>query len=90
MKLLYSKITVWGIGGITWIYLTLTEGVNASLPFCGALIFPAICIFFADGLAGFVGPTSRGAITSESPSAMVEFMGYFLILLFCSLFLWVL
>jgi hypothetical protein len=46
-----------------------------------AVILPLACIWFAEAMGGYVGPTTSGAITSPSPGLIVCILGWLLLLL---------
>jgi hypothetical protein len=45
------------------------------------LIFPLACIWFADAMGGYTGPTPNMSITKTSPGAFVFILGWVLLLL---------
>ena len=44
-------------------------------------VLPLACIWFADAMGGFVGPTTMIAITGRSPGIVVCILGWVLLLL---------
>jgi len=46
-----------------------------------SVILPLACIWFADAMGDYVGPTSSGAITSTTPGWLVCIGGWLLLLL---------
>lgn len=86
MKLiLKTGVLIWCL--IVSIWVIMQQGLGLTIYIVGALFFPALCILFPSALGSFVGPTARGAITSESPDYLVAFMGWFLVFLIPILFL---
>ena len=80
------------IGVLLWcsamsLWVLTQEGFGVVIYICGALFFPALCILFPGALGSFIGPTARGAITSESPDFLIELLGWFLTFLIPVLFL---
>ena len=45
------------------------------------LILPLACIWFADAMGGYTGPTANMAITAPSPGMIVRILGWVLLLL---------
>ncbi len=45
------------------------------------LILPLACIWFADAMGSYTGPTPRGAITEKTPGGLVCFGGWLVLLL---------
>jgi hypothetical protein len=69
---------------IALIYLAIAfahGGMEATFKIGIFLIFPLACIWFADAMGGYVGPTTSMAITAPSPGAIVRILGWVLLLL---------
>ena len=45
------------------------------------LLFPLACIWFADAMGAYTGPTTSMAITSKSPGVIVCILGWVLLLM---------
>ena len=57
------------------------SGVGAAWKVGIFVILPLACIWFADAMGGYLGPTSRGAITSTTPGWLVCIAGWLLLLM---------
>ncbi len=56
-------------------------GVEPAWKAAIGVMFPLACIWFADAMGGYIGPTSHGAITSPTPGVLVCIGGWLLLLL---------
>ena len=59
----------------------VSSGGEAAWKVGIGVIFPLACIWFADAMGDYIGPTSSGAITSTSPGWLVCICGWLLLLL---------
>ena len=57
------------------------SGVEAAWKVGIFVILPLACIWFGDAMGGYIGPTSRGAITSTTPGWLVCIAGWVLLLM---------
>ena len=56
-------------------------GVEPAWKMAIFVIFPLACIWFADEMGGYIGPTSSGAITNTTPGVLVCIGGWLLLLM---------
>ncbi|HTL15655.1 MAG TPA: hypothetical protein VL793_00380 [Patescibacteria group bacterium] len=56
-------------------------GARAAFLAAAFSILPLACIWFCEAMGGYIGPTSRGAITGSSPGILVCIVGWLLLLL---------
>lgn len=56
-------------------------GAEPAFETAFAMVFPLACIWFADHMGGYVGPTSNMAITKASPGWFVCLLGWVLLVL---------
>jgi hypothetical protein len=59
----------------------MAAGVEGTLKVVAFVILPLACIWFADEMGDYIGPTSSGAITSPTPGILVCLGGWLLLLL---------
>ena len=57
-------------GGMEWVFRI---GIG--------LVFPLVCIWFADAMGGYTGPTTSMAISERSPGIIVCILGWLILLL---------
>jgi len=71
-------------GLVAVIYLAIAfahGGMEPSFKLGLFLILPLTCIWFADAMGGYIGPTTSMAITSTSPGTVVRILGWLLLFL---------
>lgn len=56
-------------------------GVELARKVAVSVILPLACIWFADAMGSYIGPTSSGAITSPTPGWLVCIGGWLVLLL---------
>ena len=57
------------------------SGAESAWKIAIFVILPLACIWFGDAMGGYIGPTSRGAITSTTPGWLVCIAGWLLLLM---------
>jgi hypothetical protein len=85
---------IWGHSAMDWnrvisgllavIYLAIAfahGGIRSGFEVGIGLVFPLACIWFADAMGGYTGPTMSMAITQPSPGVIVCVLGWFILLL---------
>lgn len=79
MRLTWNRILSALVGAI---YLIMViRGVEAAGIVALFLIMPLACIWFADAMGGYTGPTTSMAITEISPATIVRILGWLVLLL---------
>jgi hypothetical protein len=71
-------------GLLAGVYLVLAYahgGGESAFRVGMCLILPLACIWFADAMGGFTGPTTMIAITRASPGVFVMILGWLILLL---------
>jgi hypothetical protein len=56
-------------------------GVESACKAAIGGILPLACIWFADAMGGYIGPTSSGSITNTTPGVFVCIAGWVLLLM---------
>ncbi len=71
-----------GLIGVIYLVVAFASGgAEPAFKVGMFLIFPLACIWFADAMGGYIGPTTNMAITSSSPPIIVCILGWLLLLM---------
>jgi hypothetical protein len=57
------------------------DGREAAFKFAVLLVFPLFCIWFADAMGRYIGPTTSVAITNPTPGWIICIAGWLLLFL---------
>jgi hypothetical protein len=71
-------------GMLALVYVVVSAiigGAEPAFKMAFATVFPLACIWFADYMGGYVGPTSNMAITKASPGWLVCVLGWVLLVM---------
>lgn len=71
-----------GFVAVVYVIVAIALGGGEAAFKLGAfLVLPLACIWFADAMGGYTGPTMGAAITTPTPGLIVLILGWFLLLL---------
>ena len=71
-----------GLLAVSYLAIAFAHGgMEPAFKLGMCLILPLACIWFAEAMGGYTGPTSNMAITSPSPGVIVCILGWLLLLL---------
>ena len=78
----YRDASVSGLVAVAYVVAAyVASGAESAFKIALCTILPLACIWFADAMGGYVGPTTMIAITNRSPGWAVCILGWVLLLL---------
>ena len=77
----WNRIVSALIAALYLIFAYVHGGAELAFKIGLLVIFPLACIWFANAMGGYTGPTTNIAITKASPGLIVAILGWLLLLL---------